>query len=232
LSIPLTAAAGSIALGNNGRVFASLASSYWGPIGVIDGPAGVQMTTINGAGGTKFDRLIVYDRANDVLITGSEGLSPSSLTRFAYNATAQTLTELQYLWDAGSNGQELVLSPDGLHLGFPDGAGNGSPGYTIFDFNPSNLTVSYGAWDTGAYPRAIAWNPDGTRVLATDGYALKLFNAATHAWIQTFTPNFTGCDYSQLSKTGVSKGGKIGYGFSNCGISDTSGKLFWVLLPP
>jgi hypothetical protein len=231
LYIPLSGIAGSLALGNNGTVFASLASSYWGPIGVIDGPAGSQTATMTG-GVTDYDSLIVYDRANDVLIAGSAGLSPSRLTRYSYNSTSHTLTQIQQLTNAGSNGQQLLLSPDGLHLGFPNGAGNGVPGYTIFDYSSTDLGTTYGLWNTGAYPRAMAWSSDGQRVVASNDQQVLLFNAVTHAYLQTYTFDFSACSYSQILRVGVSKGGKIAYGFSNCGFDDSSGRLYWVLLPP
>lgn len=232
VNIPISAAATDLALGNNGIVFASLTTSYYGPIGVVDGPGGTQLKTLTGPAFDDFPSLIVYDRANDVLIAGTPGLSPSTLTRYAYDPAAMTLTEVQSVWNTGSNGQELVLSPDGLHLAFPNGAGNGVPSYTIFDYDPTNLTVTYGAWDTGAYPRAAAWSLDSQRVLASNGTELELFNSATHASIQVYPLDFSACSYYQIMRVGVSRGGKIGYGFSNCGFNDDSGRLYWVLLPP
>src|SRR6185295_422383 len=148
--IPVSAPAASLALGNNGIVFASVPTSYWGPVAVIDGPAGTVLATVPGPSGG-FDRLIVYNRAADQLITGSWGLSPSTLTRFSYDPATHALTQLQRSSNTGSNGQELVLSPDQLHLGYPNGAGNGYPSYTIYDYEPLDVAVSYGAWNTGPY---------------------------------------------------------------------------------
>ena len=228
--IAVSAPVATLALGNNGIVFANLTAGYSGPIAVIDGLTATVVTTLPGtvAG---FDRLMVYDRTNDVLITGSWALSPASLTRYSYDSTAHTLTQVQYVFNAGDNGQQLVLSPDRQHLGFPCGAGNGAPSYTIFDYDPSDVTVSYGAWNTGPYPRAIAWTPDSQRVIASNGTALQLFDVATHTSITSYTLDFSACNYSEIVGTGVSKGGKIGYGFSNCGSPATSGRLYWVLLP-
>jgi hypothetical protein len=229
-NIAIPAAAASITRGPGGLLFASMpaAGSYWGPVALVDGVAGVLVKSF--PGGSGFSMLLAFDATGNQLITGDRGLSPSSLTRYAYDSVAQTLTLTQSLWDSGGNGQDLAVSPDGGHIAFPCGGGNAA-GYTIVDFSTADLNVSTGEWNTGPYPRSAVFSLDGSRVVALNDWDLFLFDAGTHAQIQKFTPTFGSCSYAMLSRAGISRGGKIAYAYTDCGFGVTSGKLYWFLLP-
>lgn len=228
-SVPLTAPAVNLALGNSGRMLAMLAdSATWPlrPLAIVDGLLGTEEKVLTG----DYGQLIVYDRPGQQLITGTLGGSPGQLSRYAFDETSLTLT-LQQELRGGGNGQDLAISPDGDHIAYPNGGGNGN-GYTIYDFSSDDLNAIHGEWNTGAYPASAAFDPFGEYVVATDRSSIKVFSLATHSLIQAFTVDFTGCDYNSISKVGFSRGGKIVYGFSNCGFDDTSGKLFWAVFEP
>ena len=191
----------------------------------MDGPTGTFLKDFPGIAGS----LMVYDKSGKQLITAA--LGGSSLSRYAFDSSLLTLTKTQSLSNAGSNGQDLAISPDGNHIAFPCGGGNGA-GYTIFDFSSDNLNAIYGEWDTNAYPSAAAFDPTGRYLVATNGDSIQVFDVLTHAKIKEYFVSMTNCDYSDLQKVGFSRGGKIVYAFSNCGFNDDHGKLFWAVFEP
>lgn len=218
--IALTAPAVRLALGDDGQVFASLqASTFDVPIVLIAGGTATNLTIPSQEG-----TLLAYDRATHRLFIGVDGISPSGLARYAYDATAKTLTLQQERQDAGGNGQDIALSPDGKHLAFPCGGGNG-PNYTVFDFDPDDLNTKAGEWDTGPYPRSAAFSPEGTRVLATNGNDMFVFDIATYMQIDQDKPTL--CSYGELDRVAISPGGRIFYAITKCGFDSDTGYLHW-----
>ena len=230
-TITLATGAIDLAWGNGGRIFASLDDNATWPnrnIAVVDGLGAVVEKSILG----EFDVLLVYDRPGDQLIVGGSGSSPSSLTRYAFDGTALTLTQTEQRWDAGSNGQDLAISPNGDHIAFPCGGGNGA-GYTIYDFDSVNLQSIYGEWNTDAYPSSAAFSVDGAYLVATNGYdSIMIFDTSTHAMLHEWPISFSDCEYGDIHKVGISRGGRIVYGLSYCGFDGDSGKLFWFRFDP
>lgn len=223
--IALDAPALRLALGNDGLVFASLDDdATWPdrPMALIDGAAGVVEATIV----DDFDVLIAFDRPGSQLVVGDLGISPSSLNRYAFDPVAKTLTHLEERWNSGSNGQDIAISPDGDHIAFPCGGGNGV-GYTVFDFSTDDFDVTFGEWSTGPYPRAAAFGPGGKTLVASNGDEVILFDAATHATLKTFPLPSAGCSYSTMKRVSVSPGGKIVHAVVECGFDGDTGKLFW-----
>ena len=86
---------------------------------------------------------IKYDKVFHNLFLGVEGISPSYLYRYSYDAQNQLLNYIEKNWNPGSNGQDLAVSNDGLHLAFVCGGGNSS-GYGIDDFDPSDIQNNNG----------------------------------------------------------------------------------------
>ncbi len=128
---------------------------------------------------------------------------------------------LQQLGSAGGNGSDLAISPDGGHVAFPCGGGNG-PGYTIFDFSSSDLTVTFGAWNTGPYPSAAAFSPDSAVLVASLGSAVKRFDAGTHALLDSH--GLPDCVPGMLSRVAVSPSGAILYAVCS---NDNAAHLYW-----
>lgn len=235
-TVALAGAARDVAVGNGGRVFALLAStdSTTNPVAVIDGAAGTVERTIplgNAAFGAGF---LAFDRPGNQLIVGVEGLSPSSLHRYAFDASAVTLTLTQSRTNAGGNGQELVVSPDGTRVAFPCGGGNNSSGsgasYTVVDFDSRDLMNTRGEWNVGAYPRSAAFSPDGRRLLATNGGVMSLFNVETHARLPDPSGG-GGCSDASVKRVRFSRGGRIGFAYSECRSPTARGQISAWLLP-
>src|SRR5262249_183924 len=143
-----------------------------------------------------------------------------------FDPAANSLTHLEERWDAGSNGQDITVSPDGNHIAFPCGGGNGA-GYTIIDFSSDNLNVTFGAWNTNAYPRAAAFTADGTRLVGRKGDDVMVFDSSTHALVESHSISFAACSYGMISRVAVSPAGGIVYAISKCGFNDDSGRLYW-----
>lgn len=73
------------------------------------------------------------------------------------------------------NGGVMDISPDGQFVSFAAGAP-----YYIRKIDYANSAVSYGQYDTGAYPRSVAYGPAGARVYATHtGGHIDVWNATT-----------------------------------------------------
>ncbi|WP_337104440.1 hypothetical protein, partial [Paenibacillus sp. YIM B09110] len=153
---------------------------------------------------------LAYDKNNNNLLLGDKGISSSTLMRFQYDETNQQLTYKEQL-SAGENGQDLTISNDGLHVAYPNGAGNG-PGYTIFDIDSSNITNKFGEWDTGAYPTAAAFSGDNTFIVTTDRDTIKLFDVNTHQLIKTYS-DLPYISYGDVNKVGISRGDKLVFGY-------------------
>ena len=87
----------------------------------------------------------------NTLYYGQYGLSPTTMYKFDVSgATPALLKQTQ----TGSNGQDLTLSRDGSFISHP----NGHP-YLIAKYRTSDF-ATLGSFNTGAYPREIAFSPD------------------------------------------------------------------------
>jgi DNA-binding beta-propeller fold protein YncE len=208
-----------VAASDRGLVFATVGSGYnVDGVAVIDGATGTLRVTARQPG---FYALAAFNSARSELITAEEGLSPSTVRRCAFDPATFQFTLIQD-GGGGFNGEDLAVSPDGAHVAFPCGGGNGN-GYQIADFEAQDITASTGAWNTGAYPTSAAFSPDGAVLAASNGGDLDIFDVATHALSQQYGP-FTGCGATNLLKVRISRGGRIAYGYASCG---SGGRLFW-----
>jgi hypothetical protein len=219
-----------VAVGNNGDVFATLGNSaYYHNVALINGPTSTVEKVFSSETGSAVTVLIVFDKTHNQLIAGDTGISPSELSRYSFDPIGRTFTLTESLSDAGSNGEDIVISPDDNHIAFINGAGNGTPPYTIYDFSSSNFTTVSGAWVTDVYPTSADFDPTGQYLAATNGSSLQIFSVSTHAKLAEYTLDLTGCSYTAVNKVRYSRGGRIIYLFANCGFSGDSGKLFWLV---
>jgi hypothetical protein len=216
-----------ITLGDDGNLFAivQVGTSWWDrPILIIDPVQELVINEIIPSSQASGAQLLDYDEVNGFLITGDKGGSPSSLTRYVYQDGG--LTEDEYLWNAGSNGQDLRVSADGQHLAFACGGGNGT-GYTIFDFAPDNFTAVNDEWNTGAYPRSVDFDATSTLLAALNYDEILVFDVNNKTLLHNYRPDLTNCSYSTMETVRFSRGGEIVYSFTNCGFDDDSGRLIW-----
>jgi hypothetical protein len=219
-------AADMIALGNNGQVFGIESSQSKPRLHVFDGAAEKLLASLNLP--TLFDgSLVVFDRFRNLVIIAARG--GDSLDRFWFDSKSLTVGVQQSLTYAGNNGQDLAISPDGLHLAFSAGGGNGS-GYSIKDYHTDNFNVVDGVWATGPYPTSAAFSPDGKYLVATDGERLLLFAAATHALVKSVPQDTTvsNCPYGTGARKRVafSRGSKLAFMLTGaCDFEGTSNGL-------
>jgi hypothetical protein len=224
LSIPLSAAPSDLSLGLNGRVFALLpaSSSLNNQVAIIDG---INATVDKYVTGT-FGYYIAFDTVNNKLFAGGSGLS-----RYAFDDTVvpPTLTLEQALSSSSNNPQGLTVSPDGAHIAYPSGGGNGL-GYTIFDYSAADLTTVFGEWATGAYPSAAAFSLDSQYLIASDSSAIQVFTIDTHVLLQS--QQLAGCSYGDLQKVGISRGSSLIFGLEACGFpgDNVTSNMTWAIL--
>jgi len=132
--------------------------------------------------------LIEYDPNYNNLFFADSANVPSKLYRYSFDEVTKELKPEQIINNAGGNAKDLSISNDGKHLVLCCGGGNGE-GYTIFDFNATDLEEIYGEFDTGSYPRTGAFSNDGNYFVAFNGKKLLLFDANGYTLIDTITSN-------------------------------------------
>ena len=105
------------------------------------------------------------------------GLSPAKMYKFNVSTPNATL-----LWQSphgphGSNGQDLTLSHNGSFICFATGSGQNS--YQIAKFRTSDMAI-LGSFDTGPYPRQVAFSQDDRVVYAVHtSNEIDVFDANT-----------------------------------------------------
>jgi hypothetical protein len=227
-NIVLPSEALDLAVGPSGTAFVSFAApNFLVHVAVVDTITG----TIRKVLTQSFHRLLEFDQSRGQLVTSDWGVCSGPLRRYSYSPVGPGLTQSQQLDMAGCNCTELRLSPNGNHLALSCGGGNGSSGYALFDYDPAAFTSMNAAWTVGAYPTSADFNPTSTRLVATDGKNLKLYDVPTHALLSTQKLEAVGCS-ANAQKVGFSGGGKLIYAYSDCGINPSQGgRVYWVVVP-
>jgi WD40 repeat protein len=182
--------------------------------------------------GSSVGDLVAIDNTLQRQLTTSSVVSPTSLIQWLVDVGTGSTAASRILAGVGSNCRDLAVSPTGGRLALACGGGNGaSPPYTIWDISTSDLSHDGGEWVVGAYPRAAAFSRDGTRLLASDGSSLEVFDAESHASLvaHTFDLPDAGCTLGEVRRVGMSRGGRLAIGLATCG-NDESSLLIWLRL--
>ncbi|HTJ66208.1 MAG TPA: hypothetical protein VL551_01640 [Actinospica sp.] len=112
--------------------------------------------------------LVASSAAANVLVSGTMGLSPTTVDVFDVSSGAPVLTTGGALVSVGGGGcanlGNMVITPDGQSLDMACG----SP-YEGFQVSLSAVTSVQQTYDSGAYPRSIAVSPDGETLVGTNG---------------------------------------------------------------
>ena len=108
---------------------------------------------------------LVVDERTRTMFTGNRGLSPSTI--YKYSIKDDHLELVQNV-RSGGNGRKINISPDGRHVVLPCGGGSGA-GYTVYDFDTTELNNVFGEWDIGTYPAMAAFRADGKLLYGTNG---------------------------------------------------------------
>lgn len=220
--ITTSAPASWLVRGEFGYLFANLSSSYTGNIDLINLNSLTKVHTFSGS----YPKMMVYNYSRKELIMASPGLSPASLYRYSFDTSATTITQVEYIFDNGSNANYIALSPDQQKFALSAGAGNTS-GYALFDYNPSSLATTNGTYNVGAYPKGADFNHVSSLFLTTNASnKLKIFNTTTHALVREFTLDTSACPYATIETVKFSLGGATAYVNLTCGFNDDSGMLF------
>jgi len=127
-----------------------------------------------------------------------------------------------------SNGEELVVSPNGKHVAFINGGGN-CGGYSVCDFSGSNVSDVLGAWTTGAYPTAGSFSPDSSLFAITTGMGgpeLELFGTQRHNRVALLNYQ-SSCTYTSYRQVLFSTDGHRVYSSIVCGFDETATQLLF-----
>jgi hypothetical protein len=134
-----------------------------------------------------FGRLLAYDHQSDRLLAGSDG----GVQAFSFADATNELVFAEYNSNTGGgNCQQLIVSPDQLHVVLTCGGGNEvtekTAPYQILDVAPANLDVFYGLFNIHSYPTAAAFSPGGRYFFARGADGVLVFDRATHAPIGSY----------------------------------------------
>ena len=114
------------------------------------------------------------------------GLSPGTLYKINVSTTTPTVV-WQSTTDIAENGEDLVLSPDGSMISYV--SGGGYLGQQIIpNFLTGNMSL-LGTFNTGAYPDALAFSPDGSLAYALHTpypTAVTVYSTATYDLVGQF----------------------------------------------
>ena len=200
------------------RIFVLSPNGYDAYLTIVDMDTGTVLLE-DAVGGSS----IALDENSRMIFTGNSGLSPSTMRKYYVgNDELQLVQSIQ----AGSNGRSVNISPDGLHVVYPCGSGNGA-GYTIHDFDSTDLNNVFGEWDVGTYPKNAVFSPDGSVLFGTNGSAydnyLYVMDAATYQQITKIDfPNAD--DYAVF---GPNSDGTVVVGFSYDSYNDDDYALYF-----
>jgi hypothetical protein len=219
-TIDLDADGIDLAAGNNGQMFVTQdGSTILNDVGVIDGCTRKAVTRTPG----NVRDLAVYDRDGAQLVTGSRAVSPDRLTRFSVDEASGDLTYDNYRAGTGGNCRDLAISPDGDHIAYACGGGNG-PGYTIHDLRTDDF-VTLGEFSVGAFPTCAAFDPTGRNLAASNGDSVAVYDVATHVEISTPSLDLTTCTNGSVVKLAYSRGGAFLFALVDC--SADNFLLYW-----
>jgi DNA-binding beta-propeller fold protein YncE len=142
-------------------------------------------------------RLIEVDPIRKKLYSGVVGWSPSNLCRWDISTDVINRETRCDHGALGSNGQNLTLSPDGNHILFMAGGGNGY-GYTVYNTQAlsDNFASRDGEYDIGTYPHDMVYQPDGALAYGICGSfydkSIKILNTQTQVREGTIEPETGG----------------------------------------
>jgi hypothetical protein len=169
--------------------------------------------------------MMAFDPNQSRIVVASGG-SPPELARYWFNASTVSLTYEESLRSGGGNCKELGFSPDGTRFVMPCGGGNGSGGYTIFDWKADDLKARFGEFDTDAYPAGLAFTSDGARFGTTNSSELFTFDVATHKALDRVM--FDHCGNNWPIRVAFSTGDRILFAYAAC-LYDS--ELWWRIVP-
>lgn len=122
----------------------------------------------------------------NTLYYGDYGLSPSTMYKINVSLTTPVLALQTPFGTVGSNGEDLTLSHNGSFICYTTGSGQNL--YDIAKFRTSDF-ASFGSFNTGPYPQALAFSPDDLVVYASVNTAsgIQIFNANTFLSLGTIS---------------------------------------------
>jgi hypothetical protein len=181
--IEVPAPAIALAFGNGGLLFARL-DDYgpfdW-PISIIDGNKRRVLTTRRG----DFDEFIAFYRAGNRLITGSRY---GGLKAFDFAPATREFTPAEATGETSEPCYEIALAPDEARVFFAcDNGISPTPPEQDGDFDPADLTKTFGYYEPGISVTAADYSPGGAHLFASIGAAVAEFDVSTHTRIDTIT---------------------------------------------
>lgn len=97
----------------------------------------------------------------------------------AYDLTVDPPREVARNENAGANGRNIKIAPDGQHLSYIAGGGAPGSGYSIAALAADDVTRESSRYKMEAYPADIAYHPSANLVATTNGNAIWVYDRHT-----------------------------------------------------
>jgi YVTN family beta-propeller protein len=154
--------------------------------------------TTGASTGPSIGGFVVYSGALEIspdrntLYYADYGLSPSTMYKYDVSGYTPVLVLQTPFGTVGSNGQDLTLSHNGSFICYATGSGQNN--YEIAKFRTSDF-ASLGSFNTGPYPRQVAFSPDDLVVYAVHTAGeIDVFDANTFLSLGTMFGSGEGSD--------------------------------------
>ena len=200
-SIPVSETPRDIEIGADGRLYVLGADSLM----QLDPMDGATIGPNVGSSSMVYSGELEISPNKDRLYYADHGLSPASLYQFDITVEPpRKLWESPHGGTSGSNGQDLSISHDGSFISYPAGAGQ--IGYSIAKYRTSDMAI-LGTFNTGAYPREIAFSPDDAIAYTVhEAGSIDAWDTSTFSSLGTFST--TGSNISRMSELHVDRTGR------------------------
>jgi hypothetical protein len=156
-----------------------------------------------------------YDKNNNNLFFGEEGISSSSLYRFAFDQQSFTLEKNQMVEDAAPYARDFAISEDGKHIAFISATGNEynetaerQDNWRIYDIDSSDIEKnndSWGTWPGGS--SSADFSKDNKFISIASAKEILIFDVITKLQVNKITIPFD--SYANNILVRYSQGGKL-----------------------
>jgi hypothetical protein len=175
----------SVAIGNEGTVFASLDDGSPGDqlLAILDGDS-------NTLAGPLLDdgAFLGYHHGTDRLFAAGRY---GALRAYEYDRETRDLSAAEASGDTGYPCYEVVVAPDQSRLFMPcSNSTTPTPPTQGADFDPENLAEPFGYYASALSAAAAAYSPGSSRLFAGTSSRIVELDAASHTEIGTFPATF------------------------------------------
>lgn len=180
--LPIQGRAYDVEVGSNDRLFVIQGYSGSAHLDQLSPLTGQSIGPELGYNGWIYSGAIEITPDKNTLYYGNFGVSPATMN--VIDVSNPNAPNFVGGITPGSNGQEVVVSPKGTFVAYP----NGYP-YSIDLYGTSESLPVLGTLETGPYPMRLAFSPDEEFAYTVNGPgAIKVWSTDTFSQVDSFEP--------------------------------------------